>query len=94
LFLALVGTCAFDDGKLAQDWTDCVLPLGLLGVPFLLAITGVVRRSVGFLTAAAAVGGVVGLVSLTGPGLFVLLPAILYGVGAATVERPGGALDP
>lgn len=83
LFAALVAVCAFDRGQLASDWTDCLIPLGLLLVPFVLGAVGAKRRSSGLLTAAAVVGALLGLASLTGPGLFVLLPAILYGISAA-----------
>lgn len=82
LFLALVGICAFDNGELTNDWTDCLIPLGLLLVPFILAAVGVGRRSFGLLIAAAIIGAVLGFLSLTGPGLFVLLPSLLYGIGA------------
>jgi hypothetical protein len=37
------------------------------------------------LVAAAVVGVLLGLLSLTGPGLFVLLPSIIYGVAAARI---------
>jgi len=82
LFVALVGVCAFDNGKLTHDWTDCLIPLGLLLVPFVLAAVGTGRRSPGMLVTAAVVGVILGLLSLTGPGLFVLVPSIFYGVAA------------
>jgi hypothetical protein len=85
LFVALVGVCAFDAGDLAHDWTDCLIPLGLLLVPFVLAAAGTGRRSSGILVAAAVIGALLGLLSLTGPGLFVLLPSIIYGVAAARI---------
>ena len=83
LFVALTAVCAFDDWRLAADWADCLIPLGLLLVPRALAAIGTPRRSSGLLTAAYVLGLLLGLISLTGPGLFVLLPAILYGVAAA-----------
>jgi TRAP-type uncharacterized transport system fused permease subunit len=89
LLAALAGVCGFDDGKLAHDWTDCLIPLGLVLVPLVLAIIGMARNSSASLIAAAVAGGVVGLVSLTGPGLFVLLPAILYGLTAGRIDPPG-----
>lgn len=85
LFFALVGVCAFDGGKLARDWKDCLIPLGLLLVPLVLAAIGTSRRSSGPLIAASVVGVLLGLVSITGPGLFVLIPAIIYGVAAALI---------
>ena len=85
LFLALVAVCAFDDGQLAHDWTDCLIPLGLLLVPFALAVTGIARRSTGLLASASVIGVLLGFISLTGPGLFVLIPSILYGICAARV---------
>lgn len=95
LFLSLVGVCAFNDGKVAHDWTDCLIPLGLLLVPMILACAGGALRSRRFLMGASIVGCLLGVLSLTGPGLFILIPAILY--GTATVahdkeelgERPG-----
>lgn len=80
LFAALVAVCGFDDGQLAHDWTDCLIPLGIVLIPLVLAVVGVARRSTGFLMSAAVMGG---LVFIIGPGLFVLVPAILYGVAVA-----------
>lgn len=85
LFVALVGVCAFDDSDLVHDWTDCLIPLGLLLVPLVLAAVGTGTRSSGMLVAAAVIGVLLGLLSLTGPGLFVLLPSIIYGVAAARI---------
>lgn len=85
LFVALVGACAFDDGHLAHDWRDCLIPLGSILVPFVLGAVGTRTRSSGVLVAAALIGLVVGLLSATGPGLFVLAPAIIYGMGAARI---------
>ena len=87
LFIALVGVCAFDDGKLTHDWRDCLIPLGLLALPFILASVGVARGSSAALGWGAAIGCVLGIVSLTGPGLFVLLPSILYGIAAVQTPR-------
>ncbi len=83
LFAALVAVCAFDNGDLSHDWTDCLVPLGLILVPFVFAAFGTRTRSAGMLVAAAATGLLVALLSLTGPGLFVLVPAITYGLAAA-----------
>jgi hypothetical protein len=83
LFVALVGVCAFDDGALAHDWSDCLIPLGFVLVPLVLAAVATARRSPGTFAAAAATGVLLGLLSITGPGLFVLVPSIVYGVAAA-----------
>lgn len=94
LFIGLTGICAFDDGQLSEDWTDCVVPLGLLLAPLGLAAAALARRSPRLLAVAAVLAAVLGLLSLTGPGLFVLVPAILYGVDAArglTSEAPDAA---
>ncbi len=85
LFAALVGVCAFDDGDLAHDWTDCLIPLGLILVPLVFAAVGTRTRSSGALVVAAVMGVLVGLVSLTGPGLFVLVPAVIYGLAAVRI---------
>lgn len=87
LFVALAGICAFDDGELV-DWSDCFVPLGLLLIPLGFAFYGASRRSPALLATAAATGLVLGLLSLTGPGLFVMVPAILYGIAAARSSAP------
>lgn len=84
LFVALVGTCAFDEGRLAHDWTDCLIPLGFLLLPMILALVGGSRRSRGMLVAASVTGGILGVLFLHGPGLFLLGPALCYGGSAAS----------
>lgn len=83
LFVGLTGICAFDDGRPSDDWPDCVIPLGLLLAPLGVAAAALPRRSTRLLAAAAVLAAVLGLLSLTGPGLFVLVPGILYGLAAA-----------
>lgn len=83
LFLALTAICAFDDGRLSHEWIDCIVPLGLLAIPLVLAATGSARRSSELLWKGSITAAVLGVLSLTGPGLFVLVPAILYGIAAA-----------
>lgn len=87
LFVALAGICAFDDGELG-DWSDCLLPLGLLLIPLGVAFYGASRRSPALLATGAALGLVLGLLSLTGAGLFVMIPAILYAIAAARSSAP------
>lgn len=82
LFVVLAGICAFDDGELA-GWRDCLVPVGLLLIPLAFALYGAWRRSPALLSMAAVVGLVLGLLSLTGPGLFVMIPAVLYAIAAA-----------
>jgi hypothetical protein len=86
LLMGLTGVCAFDAGQLSHDWTDCVIPLGLLLVPLAVAAAALARRSPRLLATAAGLAAVLGLLSLTSPGLFVLVPAILYEMAA--IQRP------
>ena len=84
LFVALTGTCAFDSGRLASDWRDCLIPLALLATPGVIVVVALLRVSQLVLATGAAVAGLFALLSLTGPGLFLLIPAVLYAFGAGS----------
>lgn len=88
LFIALTGVCAFDEGQLADDWTDCLIPLAIVLLPLALATLGALRSIDGLVVAAAIIAGLFGFVSITGPGVFLLVPAILYGISIPAKAQP------
>jgi len=80
-FVVLTAICAFDDGALAGDWTDCIVPLGALLLPFALAGLAFVRNSAGYLLAACLVLVPVAVLSfVTGVGVVLLTAAVLFGI--------------
>ena len=83
-FVVLSAVCAFDDGALANDWTGCIIPLGILLVPF--ALTGVAFASnkPGYLIAACLLLVPVAVLSFViGVGVVLLAAAVLFGIAYA-----------
>ncbi len=91
LTLVLSAICMFDDGVLLADWArECVAPISILASPLVVAFVGSVRRSVGWLTGAAALSALVALVFIAGAGMLLFVPSVCYGIGAGTVGRVAG----
>jgi len=89
LFVVLTGICAFDEGSLSHEWTGCALPLAALALPGGIAAAGAASDRYGLLLTAGVMGLILALLSLTGPGLFLFVPSILY--LAAGAYWPEGA---
>jgi hypothetical protein len=80
-FLGLTTVCAFDGGALANDWTDCIIPLSGLLLPFALAGVALVRNSPGYLLAACVLLVPVAVLSFViGVGAVLLAAAVLFGI--------------
>ncbi len=80
-FVGLTVVCAFDDGALANDWTDCIITLSALLVPFALAGAAFVRNGPGYVLAACVLLVPVAVLSfVTGVGVVLLAAAILFGI--------------
>jgi hypothetical protein len=89
IFVALSGICAFDGGALANDWTDCIIPLSVLLLPFALAGAALVWNSPGYLIAACVLLVPIAVLSfITGVGLVLLVAAFLFGL--AYTRWPSG----
>jgi hypothetical protein len=83
-FVVLTAICAFDGGALADDWTDCILPLGALLIPFALAGVAFVRNSPGYLMAACLLLVPVAVLSFViEVGVVLLAAAVLFGIAYA-----------
>jgi hypothetical protein len=81
-FVALTGICVFNDGALAHDWTDCLIPLGIVLLPLGLAAVAMARNKPGFLIAACLLLVPVAVLSfITGVGVVLLAAAVLFGIG-------------
>lgn len=83
LLVGLSTVCAFDDGRLTGHWRDCVVPVAIIAIPAVVSLAGVLWRSGRTLGIAAGLSLVIAVISITGPGIFVFVPGILYGIGAA-----------
>ena len=80
-FVVLATVCAFDDGTLANDWTDCIIPLSALLLPFALAGAAFVRNNPGYLLAACLLLVPVAVLSFViGVGVVLLAAAVLLGI--------------
>lgn len=80
-FVVLTAVCAFDDGALVNDWTDCIIPLSALLVPFALASAAFVRNSPGYLLIACLLLVPVAVLSFViGVGAVLLVAAVLFGI--------------
>jgi hypothetical protein len=80
-FVALTAVCAFDGGALANDWIDCIIPLGILLLPFALAGMAFVRNSPGYLMAACLLLVPIAVLSFViVVGLALLAAAVLFGI--------------
>jgi hypothetical protein len=80
-FLVLTTVCAFDGGALASDWTDCIVPLSALVLPFALAGVAFIRNSPGYLLASCLLLVPVAVLSFViGVGVVLLAAAVLFGI--------------
>jgi hypothetical protein len=84
LLVWLAPIAFFDRGRLAQDWTETLIPFGALMVPLVIAIA---TRSAKGYGVAALIGVVLAAIFFIGPGVFLLIPALCYAC-AGFSDRP------
>jgi hypothetical protein len=88
-FVVLTAICAFDDGALAGDWTDCIIPLSALLLPFALAGVAFARNSPGYLLAACLLLVPIAVLSFVIViGVALLAASVLFGI--AYTKWPSG----
>ena len=83
LLLWLAPIAFLDAGEIASDWSETLIPFGLLIAPLLVA--GVTRTSSAFYRA-GFLSLVVGALMFIGPGIFLLLPAVCYLIAGAAPQ--------
>lgn len=84
LLIGLAPIAIFDSGEVASDWLETTIPFGALTAPLLVA--GITRTPLAFFRA-GVFSLVVGAFFLTGPGVFLLLPAVCYLTAGAAPEK-------
>ena len=73
----------FDEGRLASDWAETMIPFGALALPLGIAAVG---RSPTAFGVAALSGLATALVFILGPGLFLIGPAVCYAIAGLRAQ--------